>query len=197
MYTIGLTGGIGSGKTYVADIFAEYCIPSINTDKVAREVCEIGQPCLTELTENFTDVILNNDGSLNRKAMADIVFQNKDKLRILNDITHKYILGECKKRIKQYDKENYYAVLIDAPLLFESKFNYHCDFVISVVADTDVRIQRILQRDGMNETEALKRIKNQHDNNFFIYNSDFIIYNNPYNNAALQVDLINQQIRWV
>ena len=197
MYTIGLTGGIGSGKTYVSEIFAAYDIPSINTDKVAREVCEIGQPCLNELAENFTDCIINDDGSLNRKALANIVFTDKEKLRILNEITHKYILSECQKRILQCEKEKYFAVLIDAPMLFESRFNYYCDFVLSVVADTDIRIERILQRGGLSEDEALKRIANQHDNNFFIYKSDFIIYNNPYNNAALQVDLINQQLRWV
>jgi dephospho-CoA kinase len=197
MYTIGLTGGIGSGKSYAADIFMGYGIPSIDTDIVAREVCEIGQPCLAEITENFTGCVLNNDGSLNRKALADIVFADKEKLRILNAVTHKYILNECKRWIRQCEKEGYYAALIGAPLLFESKFNYYCDFVISVIADTDVRIKRILQRDGMTENEALRRINNQHDNRFFIYNSDFIINNNPNNNVRLQIDLIYQQLRWV
>ena len=197
MYTIGLTGGIGSGKSYAADVFREYNIPSIDTDIIAREVCGIGQPCLGEIIQNFTDCILNSDGSLNRRELAKIVFTDKEKLRILNNITHKYILSECKNWIRQREKENYFAVLIEAPVLFESRFNYHCDFVISVVADTDVRIQRILQRDGMSEQEALKRIENQHNNNFFIYNSDFIVYNNPYNNVRLQIDLIYQQLRWV
>lgn len=197
MYTIGLTGGIGSGKTFVSEIFMKYCIPSINTDKISRQVCEIGQPCLFELTENFTNTILNSDGSLDRKKLADIVFTDKLKLRILNDITHKYILRECRKQINHYDTENYFAVLIDAPLLFESGFNKYCDYVISVVADTDVRIARILKRDGMTESEALRRIENQHDNRFFIFNSDFVIYDNPCNNVELQIDLIYQQLRWV
>ena len=197
MYTIGLTGGIGSGKSYVADIFMEYDIPSIDTDEVSREVCGIGQPCLGEIAETFTDSVLNSDGSLNRRELAGIVFADKEKLRILNNITHKYILNECKTWIRQREKENYYAVLIEAPVLFESRFNYYCDFVISVAADTDVRVQRILQRGGMSEQEALKRIENQHDNNFFIYNSDFIVYNNSYNNVRLQIDLIYQQLRWV
>lgn len=197
MYVLGLTGGIGSGKTYIESLFKNYNIPSLDTDKVSRQVCEREQPCLYEIVETFSDVILNSDGSLNRKSLGNIVFNDKEKLRILNDITHKYILAECKAWIKQCESDGYFAALIDAPLLFESRFNYYCDYVISVVADTDVRLRRIIERDGMSEAEALKRISNQHDNNFFIWNSDYIIYNNPYNNAALQVDLIYQQLRWV
>lgn len=197
MYTIGLTGGIGSGKSHISDIFVKYQIPSIDTDKVSRQVCEIGKPCLRELTEKFTDCILNDDGSLNRQALADIVFTDKEKLRILNVITHKYILAECKRWILQCESENHFAAIIEAPVLFESKFNYYCDYVISVIADIDVRIQRVIERDNISEADAMKRIRNQHDNRFFLNNSDFIIYNNPYNNAMLQIDLIYQQLRWV
>lgn len=197
MYTIGLTGGSGTGKSYVAGIFEKYGIKSINTDIIAAEVCKKETPCLYEIKDWFGGTVLNADGTLNRRLLGNIVFSDKQKLNKLNEITHKYILAECKEIIKEYAKSDCFAALVDAPLLFESKFNYLCDYIISVAADTEVRIMRITERDGITEEAALKRIENQHDNNFFINNSDYIIYNNPYNNVHLQIDLINQQLRWV
>ena len=176
MYTIGLTGGIGSGKSYVAKIFNSYGIPSLDTDMVSRNI---------DTTE-----ILREFGTTDRKLLADIVFNDPKKLKLLNKITHKQIIAECRNWLAEKEKENNFAAIIEAPLLFESKFNCFCDYVISVVADLDVRIDRL---DGT----KVNRLDKQHDNNFFINNSDYVIYNNPYNDARLQVDLIYQQLRWV
>lgn len=176
MYVIGLTGGIGSGKSYVAKMFNTYGIPSLDTDIVSRNI---------DNTE-----ILNEFGTVDRKLLADIVFNDPEKLKILNKITHKLILAECNKWLAERERENNFAAIIEAPLLFESRFNYLCDYVIAVVADMGVRIARI-------DSSRINRISKQHDNNFFINNSDFVIYNNPYNDTRLQVDLIYQQLRWV
>lgn len=197
MYTIGLTGGSGTGKGYVSRIFNGYNIPSLDTDIVSRKVCEIGSPCLDDIVKNFGYGVLNDDKSLDRKTLGKIVFNDRKKLELLNAVTHKYILRECNGWLRKCGEDNYFAAIIDAPVLFESGFNYLCDYVISVVAETDTRIERIMARDGITRESAVERIGNQHKNDFFINHSDFIIYNNKYDRPDLQIDLIIQQIRWV
>jgi len=96
MIVLGLTGGMGAGKGYVAGVFAEYGVQSIDTDQVSRQVCQPGQPCLAQLTEAFGEEILLEDGSLNRKKLAEIAFADADSTALLNQITHKHILAACK-----------------------------------------------------------------------------------------------------
>lgn len=178
MLILGLTGGSGAGKGYVSECFKKYGIQSIDTDKVSRSVCGAGKPCLCELVSEFGAEILTPEGELNRKKLASMVFGNEDKLHILNDITHKYILAECRSWLSVRESAGDNAAIVDAPLLFESGFDAYCDLIISVIADEDIRLKRITERDGITEESALKRIKSQHDNKFFIENSDFAVYNN-------------------
>jgi dephospho-CoA kinase len=106
-------------------------------------------------------------------------------------------LKECRDWLVDCEKNNLFAAIVEAPLLFESKFNYLCDYVIAVVADIDVRVERVIKRDNIGRDAVLTRIKKQHDDRFFIYYSDFTVYNNPYDHPELQIDVINQMIRWV
>jgi dephospho-CoA kinase len=106
-------------------------------------------------------------------------------------------LKEVKEWLDNCEQNNVYAALVEAPLLFDSRFNYLCDYVIAVVADIDVRIERVIKRDNTDRESVLKRIKKQHDDRFFIYYSNFTVYNNPYDRPELQIDIINQMIRWV
>jgi dephospho-CoA kinase len=175
MKIIGLTGGSGAGKGEVCKAFAEYGIESIDTDQISREM---PSKCLEELVQCFSDVILDEHGGLDRKKLADIAFADKNKLEVLNSITHKYILEECKNRIKALEADGKGAVIIDAPLLFESGFNRECDIIIAVIANPNVRIERIIKRDNLTPEHAKRRIKNQKDDEFFKTNADYIIYNN-------------------
>jgi dephospho-CoA kinase len=187
MKVIGLTGGSGAGKGEVCKMFAIYGIESIDTDTISREITRKGEPCLEELTRYFSHIILDEHGELNRKKLAEIAFaskDNKDNLDMLNQITHKHIIEECHSRIDRLkdmadmqgaDKP---AVIIDAPLLFESKFNRSCDIIISVIADTSARLERIIKRDNLTLQQAVRRIESQKDNDFFIRNSTYVIYNN-------------------
>lgn len=178
MKIIGLAGGSGSGKGEVCRIFAAYGAASIDTDKISRETARKGSKCLEELTRYFSADILDKDGGLDRRKLADIAFASKEKLGILNDITHKYILEECRDRIAGMEREGKSAVIIDAPLLFESGFNRECDIIISVIADKDIRVERIIKRDNLSFEQALRRIASQKDDDFLIRHSDYIIYNN-------------------
>jgi len=178
MKIIGLTGGSGAGKGEVCKLFANYGIESIDTDKISREVTRRGEACLEELIQCFSDIILDEYGELDRKKLADIAFSSKDKLEILNKITHSHILEECRDRIEYIRAAGKKAVIIDAPLLFESKFNKKCDIIISVIAETSIRLERIINRDNLTLEQAVRRIENQKDDDFFASNSTFVIYNN-------------------
>lgn len=196
MLTLGLTGGMGAGKGYCAEIFAKHGILSVDTDKVSRAVVRPGMPCLAELVENFGGSILQPDGELDRKALAALAFADIDKTNLLNSISHKYILRECKLWLEERRKAGDFAAIVDAPLLFESKFNCICDYTIGVICDTETRIERVIERDGITAEQALSRIEKQHTNDFFRRCCDYLIYNERGLDPALQIDIIIQQLRF-
>lgn len=175
---IGLTGQTGSGKTTVCRIFRENGFAVINADMVSRFVVEKGKPCLAELAEIFGDEIILPDGQLDRRKLGKIVFSDKSKLEILNSICYPYITGEILERIRILAEENRKLILLDAPTLFESRADDFCDIIISVISRKELRIERIMERDNISYDDAVKRINSQHDEKFFIDNSDFIIKNN-------------------
>lgn len=175
---IGLTGQSGAGKTTVCRVFAESGFAVINADKIAREIMEKGTPCLEEVTECFGKEILNGDGTLNRQKLADIVFDNKEKLGQLNGISYPYITSEILKMINKYEDEKQRYVLLDAPTLFESRADDFCDLIISVTASEKNRTERIARRDGITAEQIKERFSSQHTEKFFINHSDFIIKNN-------------------
>ena len=181
MLVIGLCGGSGSGKGTVCSIFSKHGIPSIDTDAVYRELTASDTPCVEALKESFGNEIISENGSLNRKALAKLVFCNndaKEKLRTLNKISHKFILEETRSRLKVYNEEGYKAVIIDAPVLFESDFDKECDIIISVIADNDIRLSRIMTRDNIDENAATARITAQLSNDKLIAQSNIVIENN-------------------
>ncbi|MBE6586865.1 MAG: dephospho-CoA kinase [Ruminococcaceae bacterium] len=160
---IGLCGRSGSGKGYVCERFSAFGIPSVDTDKVYREILEKeGSQCLAELVAEFGKDILS-EGKLDRRALSAIVFApgNENKLERLNAITHKYILSETNERIESYKKNGCRAVLVDAPVLFESGFDSICDFTLCVTAPDSVCVERICARDSRTKEEALSRLANQ------------------------------------
>ncbi len=198
MYVIGLTGSSGSGKNYCCELFKNnHGIESLDTDIVARKVCSAGSLCLSELSEAFGYVILNNDGTLNRKLLASIAIPDPNKKELLNKITHKYIIEESMRWVKEKRITNEFAVIINAPLLYESRINYRCDFNMAVIADENVRLERIIKRDNLTAGEAKNRLSAQHDNQYFINRCDYLLYNNDYNFPELQIDLIVQQMKFV
>lgn len=177
MLVIGLTGGSGTGKGCVCSIFEEYGIPSIDTDKTSRLVCDVGKPCLSELVKLFGSSILNDDGSLNRPALASIAFSDTEKHKLLNKTTHFYILNEVRSWLELQKSDGKIAAIVDAPLLYESGFDTECDLVIAVTAPIDTRIQRILSRDGITLEQAELRLSKQHPDLFYTKKADYVISN--------------------
>lgn len=178
MTVIGLTGQSGSGKTMVSDVFRNEGYKVINADTVARQVMEKGEKCLAETAEAFGENILLSDGSLNRKTLAEIVFSDMGKLQRLNSITYPHINKRIEDMLDAYEKSGGDKVLLDAPTLFEAGEQGLCTAIVSVVADENIRLERIISRDGISREAALKRFKSQHTTEFFILNSDHIIENN-------------------
>lgn len=197
MIVVGLTGQSGAGKTTVCDTFEKSGFAVINADIVAREVMSKGSKCLEETVNVFGDILLR-DGSLDRKKLAGIVFSDTDKLRIYENIIFPYIISSIKEKIDIFKKEMYNYVLLDAPTLFESKADNLCDIIVSVIADREIRIERILKRDSITFSEAESRLDSQKNDDFYIEKSDFVIKNNDSltelkNNAISVVNSIKEQ----
>ena len=200
---IGLTGGSGAGKGEVSLCFLSHGIKSLDTDKVSRYVCEPGKPCLAELAEEFGSQIITPDGTLDRRGLAHLVFNEPDeklradKLAALNRITHRHIIAEINDWLKARAEAGDTLAVIDAPQLFESGFDKHCDFIIGVIADYVVRIRRIVSRDNISHESAEKRLSSQKSDDFFIKNCDFIVYNDGGLEALEgQVDVILEKLNY-
>ena len=195
MKIIGLTGGSGAGKGEVCKAFLPNGIDSIDTDKISRDVTRKGTECLRELTENFSGVILTAYGELDRAKLAEIAFSSRKNLEALNSITHKHILKECANWLLSMVKADRQAVIIDAPLLFESGFDKNCDIIIVVIAELEKRLQRIVKRDNITPEQAEIRVKHQKNDGFLIENADYVIYNNSsYSDVYIQVSDICREL---
>lgn len=162
MKIIGLTGNIASGKTEVAKIFKELGAKVIDADKIAREVVEPGEAAWQEIVEEFGGNILNPDGSINRKKLGEIIFNDDKKREQLNRITHPRIMTKLKETIDNYKKENVKLVIIEAALIVErGGLLKLIDELIVVSADAETQIERIMTRDGLRRDEALSRMESQ------------------------------------
>ncbi len=175
---IGLTGQTGSGKTSACRKFMENGFAVINADEIARSIMEPDSVCLKEVAECFGSDILNPDMSLNRQHLADIVFNNPNKLEMLNSITYPHITSEILSLIRVNSAQGNKLILLDAPTLFESRADDFCEIIISVIADEKTRMNRIIERDNLTAEQAAARMSSQHSEKFFVDNSDFIIRNN-------------------
>ncbi len=186
---IGLTGQTGAGKSTVGSLLTGRGYHIIDADLVARQVVESGEQCLLDLAIEFGIEILNVDGTLNRKKLADIAFHDKDKRLKLNQITHPFIIAEIKKQAEKYLDRGELVVFLDAPTLFESGADSMCDKIVSVIAPRSVRLERISQRDRLTQDEALARIGAQHDDSFYTQRSNFVIENTS-DTSALRVKIM-------
>lgn len=179
MLTIGLTGPSGAGKGTIASLFAVYGIPSVDTDAIYHALLVPPSDCLHELAERFGDNILSADGTLNRKALAALVFApgHETDLADLNAISHRHVLFEVRRILDVYREQGKPAVLVDAPQLFESGFDAECHHILSVLAPRDIRLARIMARDGLDEERASARLNAQKPDEFYRAHSDAVVYN--------------------
>lgn len=189
MKIIGLTGPSGSGKGWVCNILNSGGIPSVDTDAVYHALLCPPSHCLDELRNGFGDGIIKPDGTLDRRALADIVFSDSHRLEQLNAITHKYILERTNVLLEQFAARGCPAAVIDAPALFEAGWGDKCDFVIAVLADRETRLRRIIERDGLPHEAAEQRLRAQPCDSFYTSRAKYTVLNNGGHDAELEAEL--------
>jgi dephospho-CoA kinase len=162
MKIIGLTGGIGSGKTTVTEFLREKGYQVVDADVIAREIVEPGTEVLGALASHFGEVILQPDGTLNRQKLAELSFVNSDQKAFLDRITHGAILDNISMQIKKiHTQQNPAFVFVDAALLVETGLYQEMDEVWLVTADESLRIQRVAARDHIDAERVQQRIRTQ------------------------------------
>lgn len=180
---MGLTGGIACGKSTVSKELRErHHLTVIDADIIAREVVNPDRPAYNKIISNFLEIVpdlINEDRSLNRAALGQAVFGNKERLGILNSIVHPAVKNEIARQIMMAYIRLKSMVIVDVPLLYESKLHLICGLVITVSCDEDVQVERLLSRNPeLTKEDALKRISSQMSNQERNYRSDIVIDNN-------------------
>lgn len=158
---LGLTGGIASGKSTADAFFLKRNLSVIDSDVIAHDILNIDQLGYKKVISYFGQDILNSDRTLNRKKLGQIVFNDQSKLNVLNQITHPLIFSEIEDKITQNKLLKKPVVIVDAPLLFETKVKDYCDKTLLIAVPEELQLQRLMTRDRLNKTEALNRIKTQ------------------------------------
>ena len=178
MLVLGLTGQSGAGKgVFSAASLKNEGFAVLDTDKTARAVVQKGQPCLEELTRCFSCEILNDDGTLNRRKLATVAFCDEIKHCQLNKITHFYIMQKIEQWVKDCEKQGVKCAIIDAPLLFESGADKLCDMTLGIIAPYEIRLERIMSRDGIDEKNGKIRLDSQPKDEFFLEKCTYILKN--------------------
>lgn len=172
---IGLTGPTGSGKSTVSSILQNNNCFVIDADKLGHKALT-NKRCIEQLKIAFGKDIVNENGNIIKPTLAKYAFTNKINTKKLNSITHPYI---CMEMLDVTDnirkKEKHPVIIFDAPVLFESKMDIFCDYIISVIAPKDMRLSRIIRRDGIKKADAERRISVQQDDSYYTEKSDFVI----------------------
>ena len=190
---VGLTGGIGSGKTTIANHFKSLGVPVYIADNEAKKILN-SLEIINKLKLVFGNQIVD-DKILDKDKLAQIVFSNPEKLEQLNQIIHPEVKKHFLKWLNKHQNEPF--IIKEAAILFESGSYHECDFIITVVAPLESRIERILKRDSTTRENVLNRIKNQWNDEDKIKKSDFVIHNEDVNEALKKTkeiyNLLNNQ----
>ena len=190
MIVVGLTGGIGSGKSTVAKLFLQLGIPVYNSDDVAKELMNNSNSLQAKIIELLgNDAIL--DGQINRSFIAEKVFGNKKMLEHLNAIVHPEVKNHFSKWLKN---QNSKYVIKESALILENNMQNQFDFIIVVLSDTTERIKRIKERDGRSLNQIKAIIEKQTSDDERCAHADYIIHNQTIEELKAQVENINHQI---
>lgn len=158
---IGLTGSIASGKSTVSAMFHEYHIPVVDADKISRDVVCPGEKAYQQIVETFGEKILLKDNTIDRKKLGAIIFPDKEKRTQLNEIVHPAVRETMLKQREEYVAGGATCVVLDIPLLFESKLTHFIDKTLVVYVNKETQLKRLMTRDNSTEAEANSRINSQ------------------------------------
>lgn len=162
MVVAGLTGGIATGKSTVAALFASFGAAVIDADRIARKVVVRGSPAWEKIVEHFGAGVLRPDGELDRERLGGIIFSDKDQKDVLNRIVHPEVFKEMDRRIRELREESRAEVVIcDVPLLIETGMHRGFDEVVLVYVPEPLQIRRLMNRDGIPRDEAVQKVRAQ------------------------------------
>ena len=189
MKIIGITGNSGSGKSTISKLISKnYEAKIIDADKIAKEMTKNNGEYLQAIRQAFgNDVIKNKE--LDRKKLADIVFLNRAEKEKLDGLTFEYVVEEIKKELETNQNLDYQYIILDVPLLFESKLDKLCDYTIGVIAPKTEKIKRICKRDKLSKEKALQRLNSQPNDEFFTKNCNTVINNE---NKEETIKMVNE-----
>jgi len=189
MKIIGITGNSGSGKSTISKLISKnYEAKIIDADKIAKEMTKNNGEYLQAIRQAFgNDVIKNNE--LDRKKLADIVFLNRAEKEKLDGLTFEYVVEEIKKELEANQNLDYQYIILDVPLLFESKLDKLCDYTIGVIAPKTEKIKRICKRDKLSKEKSLQRLNSQPNDEFFTKNCNTVINNE---NKEETIKMVNE-----
>lgn len=188
---IGLTGSIASGKSTVAKMLAGYDLPIVDADLVARQVVEPGTETLVKIAEAFGEDVIKKDGTMDREKVGAIIFHEPAKRKMLNDIIHPAIRVEMIRQREEYLQQGAPHVIMDIPLLFESKLQHFVDKILVVSVKEDVQLERLMKRNLLSIEEAKARIASQLPISVKEQGADAVIYNNgDIKTTAQQLEVI-------
>lgn len=183
MFKVGLTGGIGCGKTTVSDLFAQYEVPIIDADVIAHQVVEIGQPALQQIQQTFGSNSLNTDGSLNRAYIRDLVFSSPAQKQQLEAIVHPLVRQSIIAQLATLDAP---YCIISIPLLFETHNSDYIDSILVIDCPVATQIKRVMQRDKLTLERVQSIIASQVAREFRIAHADNVIDNSDNNSTLAQ-----------
>ncbi len=191
MMVLGLTGGVGAGKSRILELFShDYGAQVIQADLVARKLEDPGQPGLTGLVSLFGTGILQKDGTLDRKGFADRIFGNPEALKRVNALIHPLTWNEIKRQIRESSAE---LIVVEAAL-FDERSREVCQYLLYVDTQDEIRIQRLMENRGYSREKCLDIMKNQADRNDFLKLADFVIDNSgSLEESRLQIRRILKQ----
>lgn len=191
---IGLTGGIGSGKSTVAKEFTALGIDIIDADKVARQVVEPGQPALAEIELYFGSDVLNAAGELNRAKLRQLIFQSETKKQWLNALLHPIIRDTLLAQLNMAKSE---YVMLEAPLLLENKLTQYTDYTLVVDVDEKLQIERAMQRDDNSKSQIQAIMDAQISRSLRLQQADYVIDNSSIDRVALKQQIKSLHLKFL
>lgn len=178
MRWVGLTGGMGTGKSRVAQLFQNAGVPVIDADQISRHLTQVGSEAISEIRQAFGPDVVLPDGGLNRKHLGELVFREPNKLSQLEKILHPRIQKAVQQKRADLQHQGHAFAVYDVPLLYEKKLEEQFDLIIVVTADHALQIQRVQNRDGLSVSEIERRLKAQLPLAEKVAKADYVIDNN-------------------
>lgn len=191
---IGLTGGIGSGKTTVANFFKEKGVPVYIADDEAKKIMD-NNKVVAEVQQLFEERVIDNFGKLDRKKISQIVFYNKEKLNALNALIHPKVKAHFNTWLENHASFSF--VIKEVAILFETNGHLHCDATILVTAPIEIRVERVMKRDHKTREEVLQVINNQMPEEEKIKLATYVVENEKLEKTHKQVEIILQKLKFL